>query len=104
MKLVVINGGRSSGCRSRLTANRDRSGEIVRLKLSEDISEKHLYKIADSIFSDSDKKKALKSYLDNMLPLGLKYVVITTLNKFLETDRDSQDILPLIPKKPKVLF
>ncbi len=85
--------------RSELCVPKDCSENVVRLTLSNDISENQLYKIADSMFSDDIKKKALTSFVENMMPLGLKHVVVATVNMFLIEGKDHSDILPMVVEK-----
>ncbi len=100
MKLKIIDGGLSCSSRSGLCVPEDCSENVVRLTLSDDISEKQLYKIADSMFSDDIKKKALRSFVENMVPIGLKHVAIATVNMFLIEGKDLSDILPFVAEKP----
>ncbi len=99
MKLKIIDGGLSYSGRSELCVPKDCSENVVRLTLSNDISENQLYTITDSMFSDDIKKKALRSFVENMVPLGLKYVVIATVNMFLIEGKDHSDILPFVAEK-----
>ncbi len=99
MKLKIIDGGLSCSGRSELCVPEDCSENIVRLTLSDGIGENQLYKIADSMFSDDIKKKALRSFVENMVPLGLKNVVIATVNMLLIEGKDHSDVLPLVAEK-----
>ncbi len=96
MRFYVIEGRANFSGNPILTANGNKWEKVIRLTISEHADETHLKKIAQLIFSDDQKRKALISFIENMR-LFDKNAVITILNNLLLKKTHHTHLLPLKP-------